>query len=262
MPPGGSAPGWETPVLVWSEVPAARFDLVEEHVRQVRPAHPEATSAALLLALELAPTWEQFLEAQWVGQVPVHHYTHFEGGGIGDVRALAIVERFVRWLGGFGGLEPWDEARLLHAVEQARRSVAATPRELPSAHDQVVRLEDVCTRVIAPFAATAAPSGFPLGFVEAAATALAPLAVAPNTRLVRFGALDPLALFHALFGAAERGDVTVAEPTRFGHDVLRVAIAFYRWLAATGRLEASRAQAIAYELEQLLLVPAYTAACC
>ncbi len=247
---------WRTCTAGLAHAPAHWFDYVERFVEDTRPANPELTCAALLLALDNARDADGFFEGSWIHLLPAHVYVHAEVPGLGGTRALGVAERFVRWICAEEDLHGWDERRLLYLLDQARSSVGAKPRGAAPARDRCVRLRDL-PRLADAFRASPASSGLPEELLVPAIRIAGLTSVAPGTRLVRFGALDvhELALLMAEAARGEPDPVNAA----FGRAVTAVLAAFYRWLGETERLEPSRAAEIAQGLARMRAMAAVPA---
>jgi len=236
--------------------PEPWFDVVEEFVGDVKPKNPELSCAALLLPLELARSWDSFIEGGWIRLASVHVYCYGEGRGLGPMFVLRTIERFARWMGARGGIVRWDEKRLLHIVDQERRANGGTPRGAAAAHDTPVPRPDVRGRVLEQFASSSHARGLPEPLLGPALQLAAIPSTAPRTQVVRFGALDPYELLLLMGDSADVvGDSDPDELAAFDLVIYRILVAFYRWLGDTGRLEPSRADEIARGLERILTMP-------
>lgn len=221
--------------------PETGDELVERFVRESRSKSPELIRAGLSIALDLVDSWEAFVEGGWICLVGVHVYVHSDRPGLGELRVLGMVERFVRWLRREGYLEAWDEQRLVALINAARAGCGASSVEPARAIDVPVR-EDRVAALLEQFSRDVR---------ELAGIGLAARScVAPRTRLVRFGALDPYH-FSLLMTSAADASEDPAGAHRFNRAVYANLARFYAWLAETGRLERTRASEIGDALAKL-----------
>lgn len=251
-PRGVAERAWDggTVGLCWA--PERWFDLVEAFVAETRPKSPELTCGGLLLALDNARSWDQFVEGRWVSLVTVHVYVHGDVPGLGGVRVLAMVEKFVRWLRARDMLHAWDERRLLAEIDQARRAVGAKPKGGLGARDRCYRVGEL--DALASVFHAAGTKELPESLVRAIVRLGGSAARLEGTELVRFGALDPYELPLLMSDGAQADGQDPIDAQIFDRMVYAVLYGFYQWLADTDRLERERAEEIARVLAKLVIL--------
>jgi GNAT superfamily N-acetyltransferase len=236
--------------LLYTDVPELPHeelaDLVEAFVTDEAPRPAEASAAVVALALSCIPDRASFLDGDWIPTGLAQVRSHYTGGGFGDRRTLALLERVLDWMRARGTLTSDEHARLLAKADLARAAVGLAPKRPP------VWIE---------------PS-YPHGIDEIAAAFLRDAELSPLSRRLARSALDVLesALQRdrgpVIFGRLAPATLPVffAGETEEEREVDRHMAAlwgqFYRWLGDTGRMDAARARAIARELVRYALAPA------
>lgn len=251
-PRGVAERAWDAGTVGLCWAPERWFDLVEAFVAETRPKNAELTCSGLLLALDNAPSWESFVEGSWVSLVTAHVYVHGEAPGLGGVRVLAMVERFVRWLRGRGMLHAWDERRLVGEIDRARCAVGAKPKGIAPARDRCYRVKELDALARQFFAA--GTKELPEKLLQAIVRLGGSAARLEGTELVRFGALDPYELPLLMSDAAQEDAEDPVDAQVFDRMVYAVLYGFYQWLADTGRLERERAEEIGRVLAKLVII--------
>lgn len=234
--------------------PERWFDLAEQFVAVARPKNPERTCAALLLALDNAGGWEDFLRGGWTGLIQPHVYVYSMSRGLAPLMAVGVAERFVKWLGKERFLHEWDARRLLSALDRERLAAGATPKGAAPAHDTCVPLSEI-GEVVAAFCDDLVADAPPRDLIAAAVRLGAIASVAPETELVRFGALDPYELSLMMADAARNEGDDPAAVQSFDQMIYSILIDFYGWLGRTARLTPSRAAEIVEGLRQIIVMP-------
>ena len=247
-----AARAWDARTVGLAWAPERWFELVTAFVEETRPKNPEQTCSGILLALDNAYGWDDFVDGGWVSLVGVHVYCHADSPRLGGVRVLGMVERFVRWLRGRELLHAWDERRLLDAIDRARCAEGGKPKGAPSAHDRCYRVGQLDE--LASEFHRAGSKDLPEGLVRAIVRLGGAAARLEGTELVRFGALDPYELPLLMSDAAQADAQDPVDAQIFDRMVYAVLHGFYQWLADTGRLERSRAEEIARVLAKLVII--------
>jgi hypothetical protein len=243
---------WDAGTVGLAWAPERWFDLVEAFVAETRPKNPELTCSGLLLALDNARGWDQFVEGGWVSLVTVHVYVYGDVPGLGGVRVLGVVEKFVRWLRAHDLLHAWDERRLLAEIDQARLAVGAKAKGTAPAHDRCYRADQL--DALASEFHAAGSKELPESLVRAIVRLGGSAARLEGTELVRFGALDPYELPLLMSDAAQADNQDPIDAQIFDRMVYAVLYGFYQWLADAGRLERERAEEIARVLAKLVII--------
>lgn len=220
-------------------------DLVEAFVADEAPRPAEAAAAVVSLALACIPDRASLLDGEWIltGLAQVRDY--YTGGGFGDRRTLALIERVLGWMYRRGSLTADEHSRLLGKADLARVAIKLAPKR------PLVRLE---------------PS-YPHGIEQVAAAFLRESKLSPLSRRLARGALGVLESAlqmdrgPLIFGrlAPTLLPLLFAGETEEERDMERHMAnlwgCFYRWLGDTGRMDAQRARAIERELLPYALAP-------
>ncbi len=236
--------------LLYADVPELPHgelaDLVDAFVADEAPRPAAASAAVMSLALSCVPDRASFLDGDWIATGLAHVRSHYTGGGFGDQRTLALLERVLAWMRTRGNLSDDEHARLLAKADLARVAVGLTPKRAS------VWIE---------------PS-YPHGIDEVAAAFLRDAELSPLSRRLARGALEVLESVlqmdrgPVIFGrlAPTHLPAIFAGETEEERDLDRQMASlwscFYRWLGDTGRMEIAHARAIERSLLPYALAPA------
>lgn len=218
---------------LYREGPARWAELTEAFVREREPGDASRPLAVLLLATDLAYDMDELRAGRWVALAAPQVRAHYEGEGYDRDETLALVERFVVWLGARGELSPSDVASLRAQIDEAREDAETIDEE--HCFDLDIPEPEVAT-LCACFAAEQDTDAE----AELAAIAVSWLAawLRHDVGDVDFEALDPEMLaVHAY-----------EEDYEQGRHALATWSVFYRWLGRVGVMEAGRAERIATRL--------------
>ena len=216
------------------------LDVVEAFVEDTAPRRPEATCAALLLALDVARGRDSFLEGSWITTAMIHVPTWYDGPGFRPAGVIRLVERFLGWLRGKGWLEPDEHARLLAQADQARASIGL-PRRRPIAFIEPCHRFGL-DRLIERFIAEGELSDFGKELATSAIRLLRTVLTADGGPVI-FGRLRPAVHVSWLHVPPE-----TAQEREADRQLHAIWACFYRWLALTGQIDPARARAIEREL--------------
>ncbi|GAB5541955.1 MAG: hypothetical protein RLO52_28960 [Sandaracinaceae bacterium] len=239
---GMSKDDWET----WE-------DVVDTFVLERPPTDPDLAAEVLLVSLDNPRSWGDFVSGEWVTMVPTQIYLWWEPGcGYREGRALALIDRFVRWLHGRGELSRWQIDRLLHAIDDARESVGLPRRTTINAHEWPLAPHEL-DRFAARFAESLAhpvERDLAPGVVSMLSTHL--MYQLGQGRCHPFGSLVPERVAEVFWSPPEESGEEPVEADAAA-TFFSISAAFYRFLASEGRLEPSQAQYLATTFSRLAL---------
>lgn len=236
--------GFEKYLRWLSRPPDDSFSMVEDFVRESRPANPEATSAALLCVLDEIRSWRHFIEGSWICGASHQVDHHYWGQGFGYRRTLNLVERWIRWMHRERGLHEWDLERLLMTIDDYREGYGGQRRRPGGFVERGMAFDDVAA-CVDEYLESRVCSSAERPLLESSIHLFA--LRASEDDFVRFGALDVVNFAAELCTDEVAGFVMEAE--------VRSALflngaSFYRWLGRSGKLRADRAEVISAELEK------------
>lgn len=236
---------WQRYVRVARDPRQAELDIVELFIDETRPARPDATCAALLLALDVAHGRDSFLEGSWIPTAVTHVHTWYDGPGFRQLGTIALIERFVDWLHSRGWIDDDEHARLFAQADEARCALGAPRRRPPTFIEPCHRfgLERLIERFVdegelSPMARELAPGAIRL---------LRTLLTSDGGPVI-FGRLRPDV--HIPWLLAQAG---AAEDPQADRQLHAIWACFYRWLARTGQIEPERARRIERQLLRFAL---------
>jgi hypothetical protein len=218
----------------------ADLDVVEAFVEDTTPRRPEATCAALLLALDVARGRDSFLEGSWISTAVIHVPTWYDGPGFRPAGVIRLVERFAAWMRRKGWLDRDELARLLAKADEARAAIGLERRR------PVIFIEPChrfgLERLIERFIAEGELSDFAKELAGAAIRLLRTLLTIDGGPVI-FGRLRPGVQVPWLHSPPDTEEEREAD-----RQLHAIWACFYRWLAVTGQIEPRRARAIEREL--------------
>lgn len=224
----------------------ADLDVAEAFVEETRPRRPEATCAALLLALDAACGRDDFLAGDWITTAVMHVPTWYDGPGFRALGTIALVERFCDWLRAKGWLDEDDHARLFAKADEARACIGAARRRPVTFIEPCQRFG--LDRLIERFVAEGELSPFARELAPRAIGVLESLVTSDGGPLI-FGRLRPDVHVPWLHGDARTNEEQEAD-----RQLHAIWACFYRWLGATGQIDPGRAARIERALLRWALV--------
>lgn len=240
--PGMTKDDWDT----WE-------DVVDTFVLERPLSDPDLAAEVLLVCLDYPRSWGDFVAGHWATNAPTRIAEWWEPGcGYREGRALALIERFVRWMHGRGDLTRWQIDRLLHAVDDGRESVGLPRRTPVSAFERPVTAHDV--EPLAFRFAASLPHPVERDFAPEVVSMLAAHLVYQlgDGRFHPFGSLAPEQVAEVFWSPPEESGEEPVDADQAA-TFFSVAAAFYRFLATEQRLEPSQAQYLATTFSRLAL---------